>query len=217
MKDKLSRHPEGCLSSLGETAVTPVRFVKVLPRANGDNTRRVNSLMTAEIVMANMIKINRFRDAWHLINIAQKTIQVQIIADTVFIAFEMCNVDRIKADKRCPQANIRFCQPIARQIAMLTEDLLQPGKMGKDILNGVIIGLLAGRKTGLVNAIVNVVINPAVQLVDFIAQFSGIIVPGFCAQCIKCCIEHANDFSGFIADNRMIFLSHSTGTVTRPL
>ena len=87
---------------------------------------------------------------------------------------------------------------------MLTEDLLQSRQRGEDVFYGIVIGLLAGGKTRFIDAIVNVVINPAVQFVDFIAQFRGIVVPGFCAQRIKRRIEHANNFSGFIADNCMV-------------
>ena len=65
--------------------------------------------MAAEIVVANMVKIDRFRDARHLVNIAQETVQVEIVANAMLVAFEMRDVHRIKADERCPQTNIRLC------------------------------------------------------------------------------------------------------------
>ncbi|MPN32414.1 hypothetical protein SDC9_179892 [bioreactor metagenome] len=179
-------------------------FVEILPRANGDNACRVNRLMAAEIVVANMVKIDRFRDAWHLINIAQETMQIEIVADAMLVAFEMRDIHRIKADECCPQANISLCKPITCQIAMLTEDLLQPRQRGKDVFYRVIIGLLTGSEARFIDAIVNVVINPAVQFVDLVAQFWGIVVPGFCPLRIERRIEHANDFSRFITDNRMV-------------
>lgn len=164
-----------------------------------------------------MVKIDRFRDAWHLINIAQETIQIEIVADAMLVAFEMRDIHRIKADECCPQANISLCKPITCQIAMLTEDLLQPRQRGKDVFYRVIIGLLTGSEARFIDAIVNVVINPAVQFVDLVAQFWGIVVPGFC----PCASNAVLNMRMISADSLLtivwFFLSHKTGTVTRPL
>lgn len=97
----------------------------VLPRTHRDNTRRVDGLMAAEIVGADMVEIDRFSNARHLINIAQETVQVQVIADAVFITLEVGNIHWIKANQRCPQTNVCFRQAVARQVAMLAEDLLK--------------------------------------------------------------------------------------------
>lgn len=100
-----------------------MRFIQILPRPNGDNTRRVDGLVAAEIVGANMVEVDRLRDARHLVDVAQETMQVQVVADAVLVALKVGDIDRIKANQRGPQANVRFRQAIARQVAMLAQDL----------------------------------------------------------------------------------------------
>jgi len=102
-----------------------VRFIQILPWPNGDDARWVNRLVAAEIVGADMVEVDRFGDTRHLVDIAQETIQVQIIADAVFITLKVGDVHRIKTHQRRPQADISFRQLVARQVAMLAEDLLQ--------------------------------------------------------------------------------------------
>ena len=148
-------------------------FIQILPRPDGDNTRRVNGFVAAEIVGADMVKIDRFGNSRHLVDVAQETIQVQIIADAVFVTLKVGDIDRIKANQRRPQADIRFRQTIARQVAVLAEDLLQTLKRFKDFSDRFVVGFLAGGKTGLVNAVINVVVNPAVQLIDFSRSSTG--------------------------------------------
>ena len=89
-------------------------FIQILPRTNGDNARWVDGLMTAEIVGANMVKIDRLRNTRHLIDVAQKTVQVQIIADAMLVALEVGDIHRIEADQRRPQADVCFGEAIAR-------------------------------------------------------------------------------------------------------
>ena len=54
-----------------------MRFIQILPRTDGDNTRRVDGLVAAEIVGANMVEVDRLRDARHLVDVAQETMQVR--------------------------------------------------------------------------------------------------------------------------------------------
>jgi hypothetical protein len=77
------------------------------------------------------------------------TVQVQVVADTVFVALKVGDVDRIKTNQRSPQTDVRFRQAIARQVAMLTEDLLQALQRCKDVRDRFVIGFLAGGKPAL--------------------------------------------------------------------
>ena len=124
----------------------------------------------------------------------------------MFVTLKVGDIDRIKANQRRPQADIRFRQTIARQIAVLAEDLLQTLKRFKDFSNRFVVGFLAGGKTGLVNAVINVVVNPAVQLIDFVSQLNRIVIPGARAMGVEGGVEHADDLRRFIADNRLVFL-----------
>lgn len=82
--------------------------------------------MAAVIVVADMRNTHRLRDAGHLVDIAQKTVQVEVIANAPFVAFKMRHIYRVEPYQRRSQANIGFRQLISRQVTMLTEDLLQP-------------------------------------------------------------------------------------------
>ena len=83
-------------------------FVKILPWADGDNSRRIDGFMAAVVVGTDVVKIDRFRDARHLIDIAQEPIEIEIVADAMLIALKVGHIDRIETDKRCPQADVRL-------------------------------------------------------------------------------------------------------------
>lgn len=64
--------------------------------------------MAAEVMITDVIEIDCFGDPRHLVDIAQKTVQIQVIADAVLITLEVGHIHRIKTDQRGPQANIGF-------------------------------------------------------------------------------------------------------------
>ncbi len=72
-----------------------------------------------------MVEVDRVGNTRHLVDVTQETMQVQVIADAVLVALKVGDIDRIEANQRGPQANVRFRQAIARQVAMLAQDLLQ--------------------------------------------------------------------------------------------
>ncbi|MNP31111.1 hypothetical protein D3C76_1242180 [compost metagenome] len=76
----------------------------------------------------------------------------------------------------------------------------------KHLTDRFVVSFLAGGETGFVNAVVHIVVNPAVQFVDFIAQFRRIKITGPCTVRIKRSIEHTDDLSGFITDDGLVFL-----------
>ena len=73
-------------------------FVKILPWADGDNSRRIDGFMTAVVVGTDVVKIDRFRNARHLIDIPQEPIKVEIVADAMLIALKVGHIDRIETD-----------------------------------------------------------------------------------------------------------------------
>lgn len=52
--------------------------------------------MAAEVMITDMIEIDCFGDPRHLVDIAQKTVQIQVIADAVLITLEVGHIHRIK-------------------------------------------------------------------------------------------------------------------------
>jgi hypothetical protein len=107
------------------TKIAAVRFVEILLRADGDNPGWVNRFMAAVVVVADMGKTHRFRNARHLVDIAQETIQIEVIADAAFVALKVGHIDRVETHQGGPQTNIGFRQLATRQIAMLAQDLFQ--------------------------------------------------------------------------------------------
>ena len=194
-----------------------MRFVQILPWTNGDNTRWVDGFMAAVIVGADVVKIDRFGNPRHLVDVAQETIQVHIIADAMLIAFKVGDIDRIETYQRCPQTNIGFCQSIAGEVAMLAKDLLNALQRLKDFLDRLVVSFLAGGKPGLVNTVIDVVVNPAIQLINFFPQFSGIIIARPRAVSIKSGMNMRIISADSLLTMVWFFLSHSTGTVTRPV
>ena len=81
-------------------------FVEVLPRSDRNNAGRVNGFVATEVVIADVIEIDGLRNAWHLVDITQKTVQIQVVTDAVFVALEVGDINRIKTYQRGPQANI---------------------------------------------------------------------------------------------------------------
>lgn len=202
---------------LAETKIAAVRFVKILLRTNGDNPGRVDGFMATVVMVADMGEVHRFRNARHLVDIAQEAIQVEVIADAAFVAFKVGHVHRIETNQGGPQANISFRQLVTRQETMLAKDLLQTLQSGKHCINRFIIGLLAGGEPGFIDAVIHIIVDPAVQLINLIAQLRRVVISCAAAQPIEGGIKHADDFRRLIADDGVLLLSHSTGTVTRPL
>lgn len=63
---------------------------------------RVDGFMAAVVVMANMGQVYRVGNPGHLVDITQKTAQIQVVANTVTVTFKMGDVNRIEAHQRGP-------------------------------------------------------------------------------------------------------------------
>ncbi len=105
--------------ALAEALVAAVRLVQILRRPDGNDAVRVDGGVAAVVVVANVRQADRLGDARHLVDVAQETVQVQVVADAVFVALEVGDVHRIEAHQRGPQTQIGFGQPIAGQVAVL--------------------------------------------------------------------------------------------------
>ncbi|STW04439.1 Uncharacterised protein [Klebsiella grimontii] len=82
-------------------------------------------------MVANMGEVHRFRDARHLVDVAQETVKIEIIADAAFVAFKVGHIHRVETNQGGPQTNISLRQLITGQEAVLAEDLLQTFQRGK--------------------------------------------------------------------------------------
>ena len=68
-----------------------------------------------------------------------------------------------------------------------------------------------------VDAVVDSLVDARVEGVDLAPQAAGIEVGLGRADAVEGAVEHADDLGQFVVDDRAVFLSHSTGTVTRPV
>jgi hypothetical protein len=68
---------------------------------------------------ADMVKIDRFGNARHLVDVAQETVQVQVVTDAVFVAFKVGDMG--SNAPAWSTGEYRFRQAVACQVAMLAE------------------------------------------------------------------------------------------------
>ena len=81
---------------LAEQTIPAVRLAEILMRSDGDNPGWVYRFMAAIVVVADVGKTHCFRNARYLVDIAQETIQIGVIADTAFVALKVGHVDRVE-------------------------------------------------------------------------------------------------------------------------
>ena len=194
-----------------------MRLGEILLRTDGDNPGWVNRFMAAIVVVADVGKIHRLRNTRHLVDIAQETIKIGVVADTAFVALKVGHVDRVETHEGCPQTNIGLGQLATRQIAMLAQNLFQALQRGEHRIDSLIISLLAGGEPGFIDAVIDVVVDPTVQRIDIFAQRGRVVIAGGGAQSVKGGIEHADDFSRLITDDRMLLFIPQNRHLTRPV
>ncbi len=102
-----------------------------------------------------MLHIDRFFDAGQMDDIPGVTPRFWKIDDPTQVAFEMSVIDRVKADQRREQPDIRLRQKISAQIAGLFEAIFQPVKGVEQGTNGFFVSVLRCGEAGTVNAIIN--------------------------------------------------------------
>lgn len=89
-----------------EALIATVRFVEILLRPNGNNTGRVNGFMAAVIVVTDMRKTHRLGDTLHLVDVAQETVQIEVITDAPFIAVTYTGSKRTSVVHRRMSASV---------------------------------------------------------------------------------------------------------------
>jgi hypothetical protein len=100
---------------------------------------------------------------------------------------------------------------------MLAEDLFQTLQRRKYRIDRFVIGLLAGGESGFIDAVVDVVVDPAVQLINLRAQRRRVVIPARAPSPSKAVLNMRMISADSLLTMVCCFLSHSTGTVTRPV
>ncbi len=93
---------------------------EILRRPLGHYPRRVDGLVTAVVVVFDVFEIHRLGNPWPLVNLPQPVRQVRIIGNASQVALEVAVIDRVESNQRREQADVRFGQVLAGQVAIGT-------------------------------------------------------------------------------------------------
>lgn len=127
-------------------------------------------------------------------------------SDIADITLKVLDIDRVKADDRSKEPNIRLGDVVAEVVGgfgarKIRLDLIEGREERSD---GLLVGLLGSCEAGLVDAVVDVVVSPFVCGVDLgpegLREEVDVLVL-VCEEVVEFVVEHANDFGAFVADN----------------
>ena len=88
---------------------TVVRCRVIDFRSNWHDTGRIYGSMTLIVVFLDMVKVYRFSDTRHLVEITDISPQVRIVNQSTTIALEVAHINRIEAHQRRKESPVSFC------------------------------------------------------------------------------------------------------------
>src|SRR5580700_1411413 len=100
----------------------------------------------------------------------------------------MAVVDCVETNQSREQPQIGLGETVARKVAMTAEALL--------------VSRLSLGEAAAIDAIVDRVVNKSIRFFDRTAQHRGVEVERRIAEFLEFRVQHANDFGGFIIDDR---------------
>jgi len=126
----------------------------------------VDGSVAGEIMILDVIHVDRFRYTWNLVQITRVSPQVGVLGQTFFIGLEVVVVNRIKTDQSGKQTPVGFSDPISEQITPFRQPVFQLTKGTEQALIGGIISLLGSSESGTVDTIIDRVVNRPVNGVN---------------------------------------------------
>ena len=129
----------------------------------------------------------------HLVQVTKIRRQHRIIGNSPDIAFEMTDIDRIKPDQRCKEAPVCFGQPVAHQIAPVSQTQLHSVQRVKQADHRFFIGGSCCGKASAIDTIIDVFIDVAVHRLDVGTKLFRPVIILVASEPVKGGIEHAND------------------------
>lgn len=108
-----------------------MRRIEVLRRPFRHDAGRVDGAMAGVVVPLDMGEIHGFGDPRPLIQLSQPVRQVRIVGDPPQVAFEVTVIHRVEANQRGEQADVRFRQVFAGQVALTAQAPFQPAEFGE--------------------------------------------------------------------------------------
>ena len=135
-----------------------MRFGEIHCRADGDDARGINLGVRHVVMTLDVIEINSVGDAWLLIQIHQKALQIWIVDDTAQVAFEMAVVDGVETNKRAKKSPVRLDNSAIKQVSAFRQTLFELIQRLKNSATRSLVRPLARRKTSSVDTVVDIVV-----------------------------------------------------------
>ena len=177
------------------------------------DARRIYLTLTSVIMPFNVVDADGFGYSGHLIEVTRVVPKIRVVRDAPQIAFEMAVINCVEPHPRREQPPVRFGDLTSHQIALPGETLLDFVERGEDRACRFLVSFLRGRKTGAVNAVVDIGIDDIVDGIDLAAKRCG-ITP---VKASKAQLSMRMISGDSLLTIVRRFLSHSTGTETRPV
>ena len=106
-----------CVHTLPDSSErrSAVYSAQVLAVADWDDAERVQVRVRAEIMHLDVLETRGALDSILREDVAHEAAQVGVVLDAPCVCFEVCDIDRIKADKRMVQTQVQPCEGVAAQ------------------------------------------------------------------------------------------------------
>jgi hypothetical protein len=143
-----------------------MRRQKIDIRTLRNDSGGVDGSVAGEIMILDVIHVDRFRYTWNLVQITRVSPQAGVLGQTFFIGLEVVVVNRIKTDQSGKQTPVGFGYPISEQITPFRQPVFQLIKGTEQALIGGIISLLGSGESGTVDTIIDRVVNRPVNGVN---------------------------------------------------
>jgi hypothetical protein len=132
----------------------------------GDDARRVHRLLTAIVVLLDVIEVHGLGDSGHLVELSRVPPEVREIDEPIPIALEVPVVHGVEAHERGEEAPVRLGDLIPDEVAAAPEALLELVERGEELVVRMLVGFLRGREACLVDAVVHAVVDEIVHSID---------------------------------------------------
>ena len=164
----------------------------------GDDPPRIEPGVRHVVVALDLVDVDGLGDAGHLVELAREAEQVRVVGDQAQVALEVRVVDGIEADQRGEEAPVGLGDPVAVQVAELSETCLEAIERAEERSHRLVVGLLRAREAALVDAVVDVRVDLALELVDLVAQRLGVEIEADVGEGVELAPEHADDLGRLV-------------------
>ena len=129
-------------------------------------------------------------------------IEIGVIHDHLFVAFEMNNIDRVKSYQAHQQSQVCVSEHFTKQELFAFEHFLAFINMQEKCIECFFVSFVRKSEPSLVDTIQDILVNPTIScLFDLLFKLSWKELVLSCLQRCKIVIEHSDNFLALIVDN----------------